>query len=509
MNRRGPAAGMSSVVCLTAVGCLALLPPAASAAPAGCLTGSTSDFNGDGYDDAAVGDPYATVNGQVGAGAVTVLFGDADGRIGAGPRKLITQASFGETPEAGDHFGWDVYLAPADLGSDCAQLLVGSPGEDVGSAKNAGTAHLISDLPASEGTPDLDVFRLTQAGAGGVVESGDEFGSAVVISGPLQEDGRWLVVGAPGESAGATADAGAVNIWNIDRTPVGLTELRQGRSAPHGTVRVPGTPQQGDRFGASVVVGAVNLASQVGDDVGQGLIIGAPGDAVSGHDDAGSVTVLQEAFQSTWRITQDSAGVPGAPSNGDRFGSSLALSPRSQAHAATLAVGAPGEDASGLADTGSVTLFSNASQRFVPRTRFSQATPGVPGTIEARDRFGYSLAFGLRTPTLLVGVPTEDIGSIANAGVVQPVQVPSTTLPLSFRSVITENAAGTAYAVGAGHQFGRSVGALSGRSENIVTISSVFAGSGSVYVISDNTAIVPRSWASTSGAGRFGWSVAN
>ena len=49
-----------------------------------CTTRSASDFNGDGYDDAAVGDPYATVNGRAEAGAVTVLLGGADGRIGAG-----------------------------------------------------------------------------------------------------------------------------------------------------------------------------------------------------------------------------------------------------------------------------------------------------------------------------------------------------------------------------------------------------------------------------------------
>ena len=55
--------------------------------PAATSTRSTSDYNGDGYDDAAVGDPYATVNGQARAGAVTMLLGDADGRIGDGDRR--------------------------------------------------------------------------------------------------------------------------------------------------------------------------------------------------------------------------------------------------------------------------------------------------------------------------------------------------------------------------------------------------------------------------------------
>ena len=58
-----------------------------------------------------------------------MLFGDADGRIGEGARKVITQADFGDTPEAGDRFGFDVALGRARTG--CASLLIGVPGEDL------------------------------------------------------------------------------------------------------------------------------------------------------------------------------------------------------------------------------------------------------------------------------------------------------------------------------------------------------------------------------------------
>ena len=36
------------------------------------------DLNGDGFEDAVVGDPYATVDGKAQAGTVTVLFGEDD-----------------------------------------------------------------------------------------------------------------------------------------------------------------------------------------------------------------------------------------------------------------------------------------------------------------------------------------------------------------------------------------------------------------------------------------------
>lgn len=496
--------GLGSVTAaLTGIG------PAAADQPEFCFTTpGVSDFNGDGFDDAAVGDPYATVNGQAAAGSVTLLFGGADGRIGEGRRTVITQASFGDEPEAGDHFGWDVALGTAGLGTDCADLLVGSPGEDLSGAVDAGVAHLVRDLPDDEGTPELEAFTLTQAEAGGDVEAGDEFGYSVAIGGALQEDGYRLVVGAPGENAGATPDVGAVNVWNLDLEPYGYTELRQGRVMPGG-VRVPGIPEAGDRFGAALLTGSMDLPERDGDEVAKGLVIGAPGDTVSGRDGAGSVTVVHEALQSAASISQDSPGVPGSAETGDQFGASLALSPLVKGQPKVLAVGAPGEDAGRVSNTGSVTLFTNTNERFVPRLRFDQATAGVPGVNEAGDRFGAALAFGHRVPTLLVGVPTEDIGSATDAGAVQPVRVPGPTLPLEFLPSITESAPGTSGAVATGHQFGLALGALAGREENLLTISSVYAAVDSVYVLSDVTANAPRSWVAGPGANRFGWAVSN
>ena len=512
MNHRRRLVVIPTIGGLAATACL-MLTPSASAAADGCnVTRSVSDYNGDGYDDAAVGDPYATVNGKAHAGIVTILFGDADGRIGEGDRSVLTQASFGETPEAGDRFGFDVALGRARSGwtSGCASLLVGSPGEDVAGAVDAGMAHLVSDLPNLEGTPDLEATPLTQADAMGTVEAGDEFGYSVAIMGLNQEDRRRLIVGAPRENVGPITDAGAVSVFEVDESPQGLAELRQGRPGPLGAIRLPDTPEAGDRFGASLATGMVDVAERSGQEIGQGLVIGAPGDMVNGHDGAGSVTVLSEKFESASLLSQDSAGVPGAAENGDQFGYSVALSPRVGSRAATLAVGAPGENAGPMVDAGSVTLFDNVSERFVPRTSFSQATAGVPGTNEAGDRFGYSLAFGHRVPTLLVGVPTEDIGAVADAGTVQPVRVPGASWPLQFLPTITEQSLGAGGVVGGGHRFGRSVGALTGQSENILTISSPYAGHAAVYVLSDGNDVEPRRWLGKGVLGsRFGWAVSN
>lgn len=75
------------------------------------------DFNGDGYEDLAVGAPDAQVGGRAKAGYVAVLYGSAQG-LGAGTRKVYTQASPGVPGgvEAGDLFG--SRLTAADLDGD-------------------------------------------------------------------------------------------------------------------------------------------------------------------------------------------------------------------------------------------------------------------------------------------------------------------------------------------------------------------------------------------------------
>lgn len=515
MNRRRRRLAIPAFAGLVTATGLLLAPPAAADVPAGCAlpARSATDLNGDGFDDAAVGDPYATVNGRAEAGTVTVLFGDADGRIGEGARQVLTQADVGQTPEAGDRFGWDVALSRTNLASSCAELLIGSPGEDLSGAIDAGMAHLVSYGTNDAGRAVPGALPLTQAGGGGVVEAGDEFGFTVALAAHAEDERSRAYVGAPGETVGGFADAGAVSIF---RGSSGL-QLYQSKAVRAG-LRVPGTPQAGDRFGAALTVGLLDLFDSPGLGWGESLIIGAPGDTVSGRDGAGSVTVVHEAqdeYEGVSLISQDSAGVPGAAEAGDLFGYSVALSPRVGTTPRTLAVGAPGEDAGTLTEAGSVTLFNNTGGRLVPRTSFSQATAGVPGANEAGDRFGYSLAFGHRATTLLVGIPTENVGSVVNAGAVQPVRVPTTTAALQFPPTITENAPGTPGSVRAGNQFGRSLGALPGQREHILTISSVFAGSGSVYVLSDGSSLPPRSWIPgvggipAAGAHHFGWSVSN
>jgi hypothetical protein len=207
MVRFNRLAGMT-LVCGALIAPLLGVPTAQAAVILPCDTSRPyRDLNGDGFEDAVVGDPYATVNGQALAGTITVLFGDADQRIGEGARLTLTQEDFGETPEVGDHFGWAVALNRTSI-LGCTGIIVGSPGEDVDDLDAAGMSHILTINPAPEGEqPELMGGSYDQADVGGTVEEGDEFGYSVAALGGKNEYEVTFAFGAPGENN----DAGVVN----------------------------------------------------------------------------------------------------------------------------------------------------------------------------------------------------------------------------------------------------------------------------------------------------------
>jgi hypothetical protein len=490
-------------------------------------TDSGSDLNGDGFDDAVVGNPHATVNGRKEAGTITVLFGDADGRIGEGARRTLDQAGVGGSAvEAGDHFGWSVAMDDVDL-DGCADVLVGSPGEDWDGRTDAGMSHLVSFPPAaSVGVATTRSRVLSQATTGGSVEAGDRFGSTVAVGDARAEGGARSVaaVGAPGEDVGHIRDAGAVNTFAVaDRQVVDPYELRQGRGP------LSGAPETGDRFGAALLLALLDLPPGFEQTPVPrwAFVVGAPGDTVSGADSAGSVTVVEAASTSepagtsSAQYTQDTEGVPGAAEPGDEFGFSLAVGEprgfRDPPRRRDLVVGAPGEDVRSVVDAGSVTLFTHASGRLQPRQALTQDTHGVAGAAEAGDRFGDSVAIRPAEThldaLLAVGVPDEDISQLRDAGLAQLFSLRNGSV--SYDRSLSENTAGTPGTVSPGNRFSQRTAAMQGGQETLLAFSSPYQRSGSVFVTAvdrRSARTSSRSWVPGNGGvppttGRFGWSL--
>ena len=261
--------------------------------------------------------------------------------------------------------------------------------------------------------------------------------------------------------------------------------------------------QAGDRFGE--VVGAFSYLPEYSD--GSALYIGAPGDVVKGKRSAGSVTVI-DAPGTPRLITQNTPGVPGTAEADDHFGASMA---NGTGKFQQLAIGAPGEDVGSVKDAGSVTVLKRTDKTVYPATLLTQSSRGVSGTVETGDQFGAAVAYR-DDRTLAIGIPGEDLGAVVDAGSAQVVRVGKSTL--SFPSpTFTEDSPSTPGEVQADSRFGSTVAGIRAYGgEAIFAISSPFQNGGSVYVLSSDPAVAPRSWqpdvGTVPGSGsRFGHSV--
>ena len=152
------------------------------------------DFNGDGFDDLAIGVPAEGVGGAALAGAVNILNGGADGL--AGTNQLLIQGN----PEPVDLFGFAVAKGTSTpTASPISRWAL--PSEDVGTAGLAGAVNVF--YGSANGLPATSQVRLQ-----GNPENSDRFGSALDAGLFNDDDVMDLAVGAPGETVGGRPTPG-------------------------------------------------------------------------------------------------------------------------------------------------------------------------------------------------------------------------------------------------------------------------------------------------------------
>jgi hypothetical protein len=159
---------------------------------------AVGDVNGDGYGDVVAG---AAVDS--GGGSIVLLKGGAHG-IRASRHQRYTESRVFAHPRALDDFGWAV--AVAKVTSDkYADVIVGAPGDKVGTKKNAGAVYLIRGR--AKGLTTLHHQRLTQASKGvpGVPGTNAGLGSSLYAAQLVGTRNADVAVGAPFGSYGASA----------------------------------------------------------------------------------------------------------------------------------------------------------------------------------------------------------------------------------------------------------------------------------------------------------------
>ncbi|MET9022706.1 integrin alpha [Actinopolymorpha sp. NPDC004070] len=253
---------------------------------------------------------------------------------------------------------------------------------------------------------------ILRASLGDEQQIGDRFGAAVAIADIDGDNCSDLVVGAPGVDGGGA-------LYVIFGTRAGL-----GTGA---SLRIPLQARPGDEFGDALAVESVR--SPTTQRVSGRIWIGAPGRDVSGQADAGAVayTEVVDRVASAPRLyTQDTPGVPGRPEPGDRFGEELAALRWYDVSGGGVLVGQPSEDIGPHKDAGMVTVLPTpgAPPAGPGPYAVTQNTQGIPGAVEAGDRFGAAVdAF---RDVGWVGVPGEDLGAVRDAGMVQGLRIGAT-----------------------------------------------------------------------------------
>jgi hypothetical protein len=163
------------------------------------------DFDGDGVDELAVGDPIESLEGPfVGAvGSVTVLDFDGDGHV-----QWLQDDLNPESSETADQFG--SALVAADFDADgIDDLAIGAPDEDLGPIHQAGLLHVLyGEVGGGLGNSRDQIWLQTLDPS----EADDRFAGALAAGHFSGHSGADLAIGAPGETIGGLAATGGVNL---------------------------------------------------------------------------------------------------------------------------------------------------------------------------------------------------------------------------------------------------------------------------------------------------------
>lgn len=242
---------------------------------------AVGNFDGDAYDDLAVG-----IIGEDDVGAVQIFFGSATGLNGARDF-FIYDDDLGGTKEANDYFG-DVLVAGDFNGDGYDDLAIGVPWEEAGTTGGDVDS---GEVKVAYGAPGGFNFLLSQRftqsvmSGGETSQPGDHFGAALAV-GDFNGDGRDdLAIGAPGEGI-ATAEGQDGHVLVMLGKPLGLDRL-SARAIIAGASGIPGNVNEHNKnFGESLAAG--DFDGDGHDD----LAIGAPAETANGLGDSGAQTIL-------------------------------------------------------------------------------------------------------------------------------------------------------------------------------------------------------------------------
>ncbi len=391
---------------------------------------ASGNFNGDSFEDLAVGVPGETVGGDADTGAVHILYGSAAGLLLTGDQ-IFHQGTAGidDTAEPGDHFGFAV--AAADFNADgFDDLAISAPDEDLLTADDAGAVWVLFGSASGLTATGSLAFGQETISDSESFETGDRFGFSLA-AGRINSGNRAdLVIGVPGEDGipGLENDSGKVHVlYNNGAATLALEQEWTQAGVDCGAIFEDN--ENGDRFGSALAV------ADFDDDGFADVAVGSPFEDCNslvglcgGNNSTPDVGRVHIFTSSASGLTLSAAtcfntdnGLFSEPDEqNDRFGGAFAAGDFDGDGVADLCIGSDGESFGTASQGGAVeVIFGVADSGFEAGAQYTQ-NDADPNQAESSDHFGFAVASGNFDgdgfDDLAVGVPFDDISGNSDAG---------------------------------------------------------------------------------------------
>lgn len=351
---------------------------------------TTGDFDADGRDEIALGNPSYSQGGLPSQGSVAIMDRAANGTWSVQETIRMGLSGYAGTPGQGDRLG--AVMASGDFDEDgFDDLAIAAPNKTVAAAEDAGAVLIAYGSASGLTASGSEVFTRQNDGQGLAPAADDRFGTALAVADFSGDGPQDLAVGIRAATCPNDARGGAVVV--LRGSGGGLTSV-QSRVYFAGVNGVPGACVNSRAFGSGLTTGYFNL------DARPDLAIGADGQA----SERGSVTVLPSGGtgpnggQGSQLIRGIDLPVPIAA--GADIGRVLDAGPlRGSANLLdSLVLGAAFDDAEGMDQAGSVWVLHPAADgsglSLAGAERWTLRAPLTIAPAGTNDQFGSALAIG-------------------------------------------------------------------------------------------------------------------